>query len=176
MSIWKRWISVLMVFCLLCSVCSCTGGSRKNKDQELISQRVEKFEDCFHTLDIYGMLDCVDPADVTGIRLGILGLQLVTGQKAEDLTDVAAEGLYYVIGEVVREEAQLPQFDTKDALEACLETVSIRPDEISFPSRRDNDEALANCVVKIDAGVDVVKSRVELKMIKSDGEWYIDLR
>lgn len=176
MKSWKRGICIILALCLLCSVCGCTGGSRKNREKELISQRVETFENCFHSLDIYGMMDCLDPADVTGIRLAILGLQLVTGQKAEDLTDMAAEGLYYVIGEVVREQAQLPQFDTKDALEACLETVSIQPDEISFPSRRDNDEALANCVIKINAGVEVIQSRVELKMIKSEGEWYIDLR
>lgn len=60
-------------------------------------------------------------------------------------------------------------------LPTMMEVLSIRPYEISFPSRRDNDEVLAECVVKIDAGLEVIQTRVEQKKSKSDGEWYIDL-
>lgn len=175
MRMWRRCVSLLLTCAILFTVCGCSGG-RKNKDKKLIAEKVAQFEECFHSVDINGMMDCIDPADVAGLQVVLLGASLITGKDSEELSDIAAQGLYYVIGTLVQKGADLPEFDTEEALVDCLRTVSIRADEISFPSRRDNDEALANCVVKIDVGVKVIQTRAELKMVKSKGEWYIDIQ
>lgn len=168
----RKIISLMLAVCILLSLSACSG---RNRSKAKITKRIQAFEDSFHTVDINGMMDCIDPADVAGLRLALMGISLVTGEKPEELTDIAEESLYYVIGTIVQKGTDLPEFDTKDAIQECLKTVRIRADEISSPTRRENDQAVANCVLEIKADGQRVKSRVELNMVKSDGEWYIDL-
>lgn len=168
----RKIISLMLAVCMLLSLCSCSG---RNRAKAKITKRIQAFEDSFHAVDINGMIDCIDPADTAALRLALTGISLVTGEMPEDLTDIAEEGLYHFIKTIVQEGADLPELDTRDAIQECLQTVSIRADEISSPTRRKNDQAVANCVLELKAGGQSVKSRVELNMVKSDGEWYIDL-
>lgn len=170
----KRRIGALaLALCFLCVLCSC---SNKARTKERIAERIAEFETCVRNVDINGVLDCIDPQDVKEVRLLIMGLSIISAENPKNLTDVAEEGLFAILNNLVEESTQASEFDSKEAMVDCLSSLSIRADEISSPTRRTNDQALANCVVELTINGQTVKSRAEFKMIKSDGEWYIDWR
>ena len=170
----QRTICLILIGCMLCMLCSCDDFFRQARNKRLIAQQVEHFEECVHTLDLDGLLDCFDPADVVILRT-VLSVDTGTSEKNDEDEESTVAQLLYQFLKQWFSNLEWPEKETREALVSILKSVSIRPDEISFPTRRTNDEALANCVMEIETGNQTLKSRLELNMIKSDGIWYIDL-
>lgn len=163
----------MVAVCLLYMLCN---GLGRRGDKAKNKVRIEKCQMCIHKMDINGALNCIAPDDEQEIRLLLEALPMISSETPEDQTDSVAEGLYKVMDLLVENCIHLQEFDNRTALAECLKNVSIQAVMISKSPRRTNDQALVNCVGEINLNGETVTTRVEINMVKSDGQWYIDMR
>lgn len=169
MKYFKKWIALLLCFCLLLSASGCKNSIG---DKKAIANRIASFEKSCDNLDLEGIIDCFDPQDMIAIKFVLGGLGIIDN-KEETAFEAGKRQLY----EFVTMLANLPEIlrEPKDesAIDVILHSITLKADEISFPNRR-HDNAVANCKVSVQIDDETYTSRVEFNMIKSDGDWYID--
>lgn len=173
MSFAKRFICLMMVLLMMGILAACGGRVRGYKELG-IANRIEALENCFHELDLEGIMDCIDPQDTAVVKTALTGISLVTGEDTDALLEKTESELYTLACILFDSEDEWPDVEGEEVLSELLNSVSIEADEISFGKER-KDTALANCIVTICVGEEEITSRVELYMVKSDGEWYLDI-
>lgn len=170
----KRIGVILLTVAMVLTVSGCGGFRTRGSEESKIIARIEEFQNCCHTLDFDGLLDCIDPEDVFLIRAAIANISWATNMDSDTLLNSTADQIYGLIELLLASESDWPEISVESTVEDYLNTVQLKADTVTFSNRRKNDYALVNCAVTITINREKIKTRTELNMVKSDGEWYID--
>lgn len=159
---------------MLLMMMGCGDGRVRGHKERGVANRIETLEKCFHELDLDGIIDCIDPEDTAVAKAFLAGLNLITGGDSDALLEETEKELYSLACMLFDQDNEWPYVDGEESLREILNSVSIDADEISFGRER-KDIAVANCSVTIRIGEEKIRSRVELYLIKSSGDWYLDI-
>ena len=139
----------ILVFCLaFVLMFSAAGCGAKSDVKELIG----KLETACNSMDVSGILDCVNPEKVAPIKL----LVDAFGEGSEKLVSY----VYDFLGITV----------TEDESEEVVQTIVLEPTEYVL----EDDYGTVTCTLSFEMGDSTVEKEVVLDVIKVDDVWYID--
>lgn len=147
MKLGKRWIAVLLAVCMLLPLTACKTNASQIRDT------LSEFESACHSLDLRGMLRCIDPDISEPIRLGLGAVGALTGQDTNDLLDMAVKSVFGA------------NYDPEE----FLSRITVTDPKLKIKKKN----ATVDCKIGVELGGDTFQKGAVIRMRKVEDQWYI---